>query len=266
MPADLARLPGISFAQEPIHLQLASLCRDAIQSGAYEAGDRFPSEREIAERYEVSRATANKVISSLVAEGLLELRKGIGARVRKQKTLFASLSGMESFTAHARAQGREPSTSVRNFRRLRSGEVPASVRVGLEIPDQEDESVIYLERLRLADELPMILEYRWIREALAPGLRPEDVSHSFYRALEDRYELPMTGEQHSISAVVLDSQQSAIFNIEPPTPALLVEGIGYVKKRCPIWYQRLFYRGDHYKLHNQTMGIASSGVELRLNA
>ena len=110
--ASPGRLPRKSFAVKPVHLRLAELCRKAIVSGNFLPGDRFPSERELAERYEVSRATANKVISTLVAEGLLELRKGIGSRVCRQRMLFASLGGMESFTAHARERGMEPATEV----------------------------------------------------------------------------------------------------------------------------------------------------------
>ena len=99
-----SKLPRRSFAAEPVHLRIAALCRTAVQEGGFTPGDRFPSERELAGRYGVSRATANKVISSLVSEGLLDLRKGIGTTVRKGRPLFASLDGMESFTAHVRAQ------------------------------------------------------------------------------------------------------------------------------------------------------------------
>ncbi|MEM1295998.1 MAG: GntR family transcriptional regulator [Verrucomicrobiota bacterium] len=265
MPADLSRLPGKSFAQEPIHLQLAGLCREAINSGSYAPGDRFPSEREIADRFEVSRATANKVISTLVAEGHLELLKGVGAKVRKGKALFASLSGMESFTAHAKAQGCSPSTSVLEFQYLSSANVPNVVKAALCF-QAEEEKVIYLKRLRMADDIPMILEHRWLPQSMAPGLKRKDVSDSFYLALEKRFGLQMTGEQHSISAVILDPEQCETFQAQIPTPALLVEGVGFVKERKPIWYQRLFYRGDYYQLHNQTMGATSSGVELRLNA
>lgn len=265
MPADLSRLPGKSFAQEPIHLQLAGLCREAIKSGSYAPGDRFPSEREIADRFEVSRATANKVISTLVAEGHLELLKGVGAKVRKGKTLFASLSGMESFTAHAEAQGRSPSTLVLDFHSVRAANIPDLAKTALGLQDDEIR-VLYLQRLRMADEIPMILEHRWIPESMAPGLQRDDVSDSFYQALENRYGLHMTGEQHSISAVILDPDQCATFEAPIPTPALLVEGVGFVQDQKPIWYQRLFYRGDFYQLHNQTMGATSSGVELRLNA
>jgi len=258
------KLPKKSFATEPVHLRLTELCRAAITEGKLAPGDKFPSERELAERYDVSRATANKVISSLVTEGLLELRKGLGTRVKKRRTLFASLGGMESFTAHAREQGLSPSTEVLTFETVLPAALPDAVRSGLDLGAKDREAVIYLERLRLADGLPMILEHRWVRSSLAPGLSREDVAESFYRMLEEKFGLPMTGERHSISAVLLDPESQALFQSSQPLAALLVEGTGFVNGGAPIWYQRLLYRGDRYQLHNETTGLAKSGIELRL--
>lgn len=258
------KLPQKSLSAKPVHLRLAEICRKAILNGDFAAGERFPSERELAERYDVSRATANKVISSLITEGLLGLQKGIGTTVRKRRTLFASLAGMESFTAQAKEQGLNPSTEVLRFERTISSILPNHVCKGLEISDDTPESVLYLERLRLADGIPMILEHRWVREALAPGLKEVDVASSFYRTLEEKFALTMTGERHSISAVLLGDDEVALFKETTPAAALQVEGTGFVKGDTPLWYQRLHYRADRYQLHNETSGPTGSAVELRL--
>jgi len=261
-----SRLPKISFATETVHQRLVELCRAAIENGDYAAGERFASERELAARFEISRATANKVISALVTEGLLAVEKGLGTRVTDQPVLFASLAGMESFTAHARARGSEPETRVLKFQRLKAGRVPACVRQGLELSDEASDPVFYLERLRLADGVPVILEYRWVTGKLAPDLQRGDVTESFYRVLEDKFGLPMTGERHSISAVIMESAQSRLFELTKPAAALRVEGVGFVKGDRPLWYQRLFYRGDRYELLNETRGLTSSAVTLRLTS
>ncbi len=259
------KLPRRSFAKEPVHAQLIGLCREAIFSGKFVSGERFPSERELSQLYGVSRTTANKVITGLIGEGLLDLQKGIGTRVCKRRSLFASLDGMESFTAHARKQGLVPSTEVLRFERLKSQALPQAVREGLGIPAKKRESIVYLERLRMADDVPMIHETRWVREKLAPGLEKEDVSESFYGMLEEKFDLPMTGENHTISAVILDKAANATFQCRKPIAALRVEGVGFVKGDEPLWYQTLLYRGDRYQLHNQTKGTAGTAIELRFN-
>ncbi len=246
------------------HHRIARECRAAILEGGIPPGSRFPSERELAERYRVSRATANKVISTLVTEGLLELQKGLGSRVKPRKRLFASLDGMESFTQHVSEQGMRPSTRVLRFEPLPPQATAPVVRRGLELKAGAPETVLYLERLRCADDVPMILEQRWVREALAPGLRREQVADSFYRVLEEDLGLLMTGESHSISAVILDPSKARLLGLDEPTAALVVEGTGFVRDREPLWYQRLYYRGDRYQLHNETRGPAYSGIALQL--
>ena len=172
---------------------------------------------------------------------------------------------MKSFTAHAKEQGLEPSTQVLRFKRQLSSSLSPAVQEGLGLSNKKTaEPVVYLERLRLAGEVPMILEHRWILEQHAPELKQAEVENSFYQILEEKFGLPMTGEQHSISAVLLDDKSATIFEIKPPAAALLVEGTGFIKGDTPLWYQQLFYRGDRYQLHNETRGPVSAGLELRL--
>ena len=57
------------LVKEPIYQQLNQELRTILRQ--YGAGDRFLTEREISARFAVSRATANKALSSLVSGGLL---------------------------------------------------------------------------------------------------------------------------------------------------------------------------------------------------
>ena len=50
--------------------------RAQMEQGRLRAGDRLPSERELAETFRVSRNTVREAVRSLESTGLLELRKG----------------------------------------------------------------------------------------------------------------------------------------------------------------------------------------------
>ena len=261
------RLPSQSLAREPVHLRLTELCRGAIREGKFPAGERFPSERELAERYEVSRATANKAIATLVTEGWLELKPGVGSRVRPYRRLFAAISGMEDFDGPVRELGLVPETQVLVFTHRLSPAAPEAVRQGLELDAMDSEPLVYLERLRLADGVPLLLESRWIRARLANQLRKADVAEgSFYRLLEERFALPLTGEAHSLSSVLLDEEAAQLFGITPPHSALQLEGTGFLEGNVPLFYQRLLYRGDRYQLLNETRGPGEASLSLRLRA
>lgn len=62
--------------------------RNELESGHYRIGDNFPSQYDLALRFDVNPKTANKAVSLLAAEGLLERqRRGQGTRVRAVHTL-----------------------------------------------------------------------------------------------------------------------------------------------------------------------------------
>ena len=54
-----------------------------LEAGAYPVGARLPAERELALKYDVSRPTVREAIIALEAQGLIEVRVGSGAYVRR---------------------------------------------------------------------------------------------------------------------------------------------------------------------------------------
>lgn len=71
------------LVRDPIYQQLNELLQKLIHEGEFKRGQQFLTEREVSERFGVSRVTANKALSHLVVEGVLEFRKGVGSFVRE---------------------------------------------------------------------------------------------------------------------------------------------------------------------------------------
>jgi DNA-binding GntR family transcriptional regulator len=243
---------------EPVYQQMTRICRQSLVDGSYAPGDKFPSERELADTYKVSRATANKVISNMVAEGLLQFRPGIGTFVlAPSKGLHNSLREMESFTEHVRELGLEPETRVMAFKRVDSNELDPWIRRGLGLAEDEPETIIYARRLRLAGGEPVILEDRWLRESFVPGLREEELRGSLYHALETTYKLKLGGERHRIRARNLPAEQAALLGAAEGDAGLVVEGPGFGSDGRTIWYEVLLHRGDRYELVNEVRGAGN---------
>jgi len=64
-----------------LYEQIARKLAHAIAIGEYEIGDRLPSERELAQTFEVSRPTVREAIIALELDGLVEVRLGSGVYV-----------------------------------------------------------------------------------------------------------------------------------------------------------------------------------------
>lgn len=280
MPPSSSKQPTITDAApsqspsplvtEPVYHQLTRFCRAALLQGDYAPGEQFPSERELATQHNISRATANKVISNLVAEGLLQFRKGIGTFVREpSQSLHSSLRQMESFTEHARSLGLEPETRILAFEKQAANKVPKPIRESLAMPIDDPHGVYFFERLRLADQEPVILEQRWLAAEFVPGLKKSDLAGSLYGLLEERFELTLTGERHTIRARALLEREADLFQLPPAMPVLVVEGPGFGAGNRPVWHQNLLYRSDKYELVNEVQNSnhgSSSQVLIRAAA
>ncbi|KGK91721.1 GntR family transcriptional regulator [Desulfosporosinus sp. HMP52] len=66
-----------------IYEQIVEQISQQIAQGHLKPGDRLPSERELVERFKVSRASIREAISALVMMGLVEVRSGEGSYIRK---------------------------------------------------------------------------------------------------------------------------------------------------------------------------------------
>lgn len=93
-PLDAAR-PGVS-----LHDELLAALRDHIVEGHLADGARIP-ERQLCERFGISRTPLREALKVLAAEGLIELLPNRGARVRELgadelRELFDVMGGLEA--------------------------------------------------------------------------------------------------------------------------------------------------------------------------
>jgi GntR family transcriptional regulator len=238
--------------REPIYQQLNTELRHVITSGETPIGSKFLTERQVCNRFGVSRATANKALSNLVSEGLLEFRKGVGTFVRG-RALDYNLRALVSFTDKVVAAGKNPSTEVLQFEMVRASDVLDDVPELLQVGPADD--LFYVERLRLADSLPVILEKRYIVAAYCPDLTANDVGGSLYKLWTERYHLDIEGAEESIRAVNTRGADARALRVRDGAAGMLILSVGYVSGHRPLWSERTLYRGDSYEFQNRLGGI-----------
>lgn len=69
--------------QDRLYQDLARRLMDVLAGGRYAVGDRLPAERELSLTYSVSRPTVREAMIALEVQGLVEVRVGSGAYVRR---------------------------------------------------------------------------------------------------------------------------------------------------------------------------------------
>lgn len=236
------------IVRAPIYQQLNEALRELIRSGEYAVGDQFLTERQVAERFDVSRATANKALSNLVSEGILEFKKGVGTFVHGG-VLDYDLRALVSFTHKARAAGKQPHTRVLALEAMLAQDAAIEVTDKLQV--RPDEMVYYMERLRLADERPLILERRYVVARYCPDLSTEALAGSLYALWTDRFKLEIVGADQVIRAISIRGPDARLLDVRSSAAGFLVTSTGYLSGGVPLWWERTLFRGDAYELHNR---------------
>lgn len=233
------------------HEQLIEKLRKLLRSRQFAPGTQFLTEREIAERFDTSRPTANKALSSLVSTGLLEFRQGAGTFVR-ESVLDYDLQRLVSFTEKAKAAGKAPATQVIALQKLTAADAPIAQALHV----SPSEPLLYLERIRLADGHPVIFERRHVVARFCPAMTKTDAKGSLYAFWTTKCRLTISGADESIRAVNATKAQAAALGISPNTACLLVIATGFLEGGVPLWHEETLYRSDAYEFRNQLGGVS----------
>jgi GntR family transcriptional regulator len=236
-----------SLERSPVYQQLNQRLRTIMASDC-KRGDQFLTERVISEKFQVSRATANKALASLVSEGLLEFRKGLGTFVRRD-VIDYDVRSLVSFTEKARAAGKRPSTEVITFGKVLAREIDPAL--ALELAVEPAAKLWSLERLRKADGTPVIWEQRYVVHERCPKLTKTQAEGSLYQAWTETHRLQIAGANEVIRAVLLQPAEARRLRIAVGSPALEVVSVGFLADDRPLWWERTLYRGDQYEFHSR---------------
>ena len=138
------------------YLCLANSLIEQITEGVYPKGCLLPSEREICEKYNISRTTARQALNILAQEGYITSIQGKGTVVTHPQ-IQQELGTIYSFDEDMRQLGKNPETHIMDFIEMSAPDALAAI---FSLPPG---CPIYrIMRLRLADQKPMLLETNFL--------------------------------------------------------------------------------------------------------
>lgn len=228
----------------PLYIQLKELLHAQIRSGDYTVGARLPSERELAQRYGVSRMTARQSLQALAQEGLIHSRVGKGTFVSAPK-IDQELRTLTSFSEDMQQRGLAPSSRI-----LMAEVRPADPEMAGRLHVEVGSDVAVLKRVRLADAQPLAVEMTHVSYHLCPGLLDRyDFSHvSLYDVLRRDYGWELVWADQIIETRLPDEAECAVLQVGKRTPVLCFTRVTYNGDDRPLEFVRSTYRGDRYQL------------------
>ncbi len=239
----LASLPPNLSYQRPKGEQLQEILEGFIAN--LDPGTRLPSERVLAERYGVARATVTQAIDELAGKGLVYRVHGSGTFVAEPK--FRQPQTLTSFTEDMLARGMTPGSIV-----LAREVAPASAVIARHLQVAQETAVVQIERVRTANGEPMALERSYLPASRFPGLEEADLTDvSLYTLLAERWGVRVAAADQWASAVRLTEEEAEILGVDVEQPALLFQRVTHDPSGNIVEYVRSFYRGDRYEVHHR---------------
>ncbi|MFB6467343.1 GntR family transcriptional regulator [Cytobacillus sp. Hz8] len=225
----------------PIYYQLEELIKGLIEKGELKPGDSLPSEREYAEKYQISRMTVRQAFSKLVNDGYLYRLQGKGTFISDRK-IEQPLQGLTSFTEDMQKRGMKPGSQLLDFKII-----AASLQIASQLNIQENEPVYEIKRIRLADDVPMAFESTYISANLIKGLTIDIVHKSLYSYIEEQLHLRIDHATQIIESSIANQLEAQYLNIKNGAPILLIQRNTFLQDGTPVELVKSSYRADRYK-------------------
>ncbi|MDR0252652.1 MAG: GntR family transcriptional regulator [Brucellaceae bacterium] len=242
----------------PLYKQVSVVLTNLIEDGSLAAGSSLPPERELAQALGLARVTIRSAYQSLLENRLVERRHGSGTYIcERPKKISQPLWQLTSFSQDMIARGKVPGVRI-----LSGGIGNPSPEEAFQLGISMQDLVVRVERLRLADDMPMAIERAVVPQRLlganlgastlsAAGQESElaqavlSGALSLYAALEQHGYKPVRALQR-LTAVVLDPVNARLLGVADKAAALQMERVSRTQTDRIVEYTRSLYRGDAY--------------------
>lgn len=224
--------------------QIEADIKNNIEIGVYKLGDKLPTENELMALYNVSRITIRRAIEDLTKEGIIIKKQGKGTFI-KEKKIQRKISHTISFTQSCLQSN------------LRSGSY-VTVREILNTSDLSfeeknifnDDKVLYIQRVRMANEVPIICENNYYPYSRFSFLLNEPLNESLFQLLETKYNVKVGDPKNSyIDLTTAGVDQANLLKVTSGEPLFLLSTEIYDTENQLIHLGKQYIVGSRYRFY-----------------
>ena len=180
----------------PIYYRIQESIRRRIVDGEFRAGDRLPSETELARDFRTTRVTVRHALSRLVYDGMILRQTGRGTFVAERSSIVSRIDTLQchSFEQQVALRGKVVTYGAITFKRIE-----APPEVSMQLSAGEKSKVYRLDRVRKIDERIVGVEIRYFPQALGDRITERMLER---QSVHD-FLCEITGERIPVIAVTM---------------------------------------------------------------
>lgn len=236
-----------------MYMQIKESIKQAIQEGVFEKNQKIPSEKELGERFHVSRVTVRQAIREATKEGFLFTVQGKGTFVadREPAKINQPLIELTTFRDTVISKGLNAGTKL-----IKSNASTADFAMSKVLNLEVGEQIMCLKLLGTADGKPIVLYESYFQERIGYLMLEEakikiDKNIAFstldlYKTIEGIE--PKYIEQ-TFEAVGANLSVAELLEVDIGTPLVLITSIVYSEEGLPLEHKKAFYLADKYRFH-----------------
>jgi DNA-binding GntR family transcriptional regulator len=227
----------------PQHRKLYEILRKHITDGVYREGDLLPSENELCQIYGMTRPTIRQSLSTLANDGYIIKHQGKGSIVHFLPKEIGILS----------VSGTTSAVGDRNLKTMiieKPVLIPWPEDFMFPLSDLEKESgCIYMERLRLLDDIPIFYDISYIANINLPRITSRQFENrSLFKILREHYHIEIKGGEQRIKAIPALEKISRFLHLKKGQPILHLERKLETNNSGLFLYSSIFCNTQKYSI------------------
>ena len=215
-----------------------------IKVNHLKAGDRLPTELDLAEQLGIGRLSLREGLNALKTEGIVQSVQGKGTFVAcSSDHISDTLNVNYSVTDMIRSSGYKPGASCFQKNIVRANDTVAKalkIQSGIDIP--------LCTRVRTADGEPVVLTKDYLAPVLATAFLGLSAEHmSLYNYIEESSEIRIGTSITEIVPMCATEELANVLGIQQGTPILALYATVNDIYGVPLIYATEYFRADKFK-------------------
>lgn len=245
----------------PIYAQMRDQLQQVLGRRREARLDTFFTDEEIARHFGVSRMTVRQAIGEMVREGQLYRRKGVGTFITSHKVIESEgPDNVGNFFEQWPRMGHRVNVEMLVF-----AHVPCPPERAAALGLRPGTPVLYFLRRRIADGVPLVLDYRWVELGVGSKMRQDELTLTSIHEITARHlGSPVGRSKYEIEAARCTREHADLLEMEPDEPVLIRHVDVTASDGSSLWTGESIYRADLYKyrIEINPWGSAASVAEV----